>query len=395
VNFAEPMDAPGQPYTVTIRAGAAARSGRRLIADLTWMFTARAPRVVYLAPAISPTEAAAPPSNLWLVDPAAPGDAAQLTRGTISPADDYRPSPDGSQIAYSKPMGRGTSDIFVLNMATGAERRVVNCAPVQARCINPEWAADGVRLAYERAELDPALAAEDRDKARAWLVNLRDLGTAPLLTNTLYLGGGPKWSPDMRQIAVHDRNLGGIAVYDLLTGEQKRLPTEENAVDAYQFAPDGVRFVYLKLTFFGSMFSSELELADLQDPAAGVRKLSGADRAVVEDKQPVWWPGRAGVITFTRRYLDGSGARNAQIYTVDTASGTLGPLLQDPDAARYFHGAVSWSPAGDKLLMQRLPVADFGAADDLAGAPGIWVYDPASGALTQIADNGYFPRWLP
>lgn len=371
---------PGTLYTVTLRAGIASNTGRRLISDITWTFRAAAPKIAYLAPALASDAAA--PVNIWIADPAKPLEPIQLTRSGNGVGDDFRPSPDGRYIAYTQPGERGTSDIFVIEVATRQARRITNCPPVQARCLSPDWSPDGARLVYERIELDPALDASERDKPRAWIVNLRDLSTAPLLGSSIYLGSVPKWSPDGGRIAVYDPNLSAIAIYNLTTGDQQVIPTLEGASGEFAFEPGGSRFVYPKLTILPQRFSSELELVDLDNPTSGIKALSGEAKSVVEDKLPAWRPG-SDELTFTRRYLDASGPLDAQIYTVDLTTGEIRPLVVDE---RYFHGAISWDAPGNWLLMQRRPPD---------GPPGIWVYEAGTGKIWQVAENGYFPRWLP
>ncbi|RMF52801.1 MAG: hypothetical protein D6749_03980, partial [Chloroflexota bacterium] len=262
-------------------------------------------------------------------------------------------------------------------------RQLTNCTPVLARCTAPDWSPDGTRLIYERTELDPAFEWYDRDVPRAWLLNWRDLATAPLLNDSSRLGGTPKWSPDGAQIAAYDRNIGAIAIYELSTGARKLIATLDDVGD-YAFHPQDGRFVYAQLIQVAGRFTSVLEMVDLRDPSSGIRQISGEGSAV-EDRQPLWKPDGKRLI-FTRRVLDGSGIPSAQIYAFDPETEAITPLLQD---ANYFHGAISLDPSGRYLLMQRV------AINTARPVPSIWILELASGRLWQIAENGFLPRWLP
>jgi Tol biopolymer transport system component len=371
---------PEVTYTLSLDSGARSQSGRLLLTPFKHAFTPRPPRVIYLAPAFSADSAQA--TNLWLVAPEQPFIARQLTRSSLN-IEAFQPSPDGNWIAYAQPREGGTSELYVLDVASGESQRVTNCVAVQAHCTAPDWSPDGTRLIYERTELNPALDPFDRDVPRAWLLNLRDLATAPLLRDTTRLGGTPKWSPDGLRIAAYDRNLSAIAIYELSTGARKLIETLDDVGD-YAFHPHDGRFVYAQLIQVAGRFSSALEMVNLDDPSSGIRRISGEGSAV-EDRQPRWTPDGSRLI-FTRRVLDGSGVPSAQLYQLDLERETVAPILQDEN---YFHGAISLDPSGRYLLMQRV------AVHTAQPVPSIWILELASGKLWQIAENGFLPRWLP
>jgi hypothetical protein len=67
------------------------------------------------------------------------------------------------------------------------------------------------------------------------------------------------------------------------------------------------------------------------------------------------------------------------------------PLVVDP---AYYHGFFTWDPAGRQLVIQRFPQA--ASQERAAGIrPEIWVFEVESGALIQVADNAFHPRWVP
>lgn len=372
----------GVSYTVTLSAGAQAQQGRQLKETVRWTFSPAPPRIVYLAPASFGPDSEAP--NLWLMDVRETDQPRQLTRTTLG-VTDYQPSPDGSRIVYVLTGTRGTSELYVLQIQSGTVQPITNCGAVEARCLAPRWSPDGSRIVYERRELNTDLPEADRDVPRAWIVNLRDLSTAPLLANPLLLGAAPEWSPDGTKIAVFDLNQGEIVLYDLVTTAVQNIPTQEGESGMYTFGPDSKHFVFPELLIFPGRFTTTLSMVDVTDPKRGVIKLSGADTPPVEDAQPAWHPDGTRLV-FTRRWLDGSGALNAQVYEYALETSTTRLLV---DAPEYIHGALSWSPAGDKLVMQRF------SPTEAAGVPSIWVLDAATGQVSKIAEDAYLPRWLP
>lgn len=373
----------GVTYTVTLGAGATAAGGRRLVEPLRFSFEVAPPQIAYLAPAV-PDGGADTPPNLWVADPAHPEATRQITFSTAG-VEDFRPAPDGEHIAYTIPGPRGTADLYMLNLASGDSRRLTNCAAVEARCHSPEWSPDGTRIVYARIELSRDLPVTDRDVPRAWIVHLRDLSTAPLLSDPLALGAAPRWSPDGTHIALFDRSLGSIAVYDLTTGARLLIPTLEGESGDFAFDPSGERFAYPQLVMMPGRFTSRLELVYLNDPARGIVALTDADGPPTEDKLPAWHPDGER-LAVTRRYMDGSGPPSAQVYLLDPVAATAEPLVID---AEYFHGAIAWDPSGERLLMQRLPVAS------PQPVPGVWVLEVATGRVVEIARNGYLPAWIP
>lgn len=366
-----------QTYTITLRAGATSVQGRPLVADVRWTFRVASPRVVYLAPAVR--DQSPKPPNLWIVDPGAPFVATQLTFGAYGLID-FAPSPDGTHIAYAQKNASGSADLFVLTVEGNTVQQITNCP--NALCQSPDWSPDGSRIAYERIELNRDLPQADKGAARAWIVNLKDLSTAPLFRESQLLGHTPRWSPDGKQIAVYDQNLHAIAIYDLTTGDRKQIPSlvGENGV----FDPAGVWFAYPQLAQTQQGFFTRLGLANLANPQTGVRNVGERDDPV-SDGQPAWTPDGKR-LAITRRYLDTRTTRGPQVYLIDLQTNAVQPLVVDPN---YIHGAIAWNSAGDQLLMQRY------SETESEPQTGIWVYEMQTKALRQIATNGYLPQWLP
>jgi Tol biopolymer transport system component len=368
---------PDVPYTVTVRAGAESVTGRRLNEDFTLTFTANAPRVVYLAPA---TQDAAP-SNLFVIDPAT-GEIIQLTDSPYGVDFDYSVSQDGTRIAFAQEEADTTMNIYVVNVESLAVQKITEC--LDARCLQPYWSPDGSRIVYAREELNSDIAGLQPGVARPWIVNLRDLSTAPMFRESVLLGKYPRWSPDGLQIAMYDRNQAGIVVYNINDGTSVLIPTLEGETGSYAFDPRGERLIYPEFVQMPSRFTASMKLADLSG-GRGIIDLN-PNNEPIEDYSPSWHPDGSR-IALARRYLDGSNnSANPQVYIVDPDTGDVeSPLLDDS----YDHGAVSWSPQGDALLFQRYPYMDVDAV------PSLWIYDLDDDTLVQIVEDAYRPRWLP
>lgn len=332
---------------------------------------ASAPRVVFLGPADAFAR------NLYM---------ARLDTGAITPLtaepegiEDFAPGPGGEQIAFTRNNDDGSADLWLLDVARGTVRRLTHC--VRARCTAPAWHPDGTQIAYQRQEFSVS-SPEATYATRVWVV---DIVTAQsrLLADPQQPGSDPLWSPDGRRIAVYDAAAGGIRVHDLQTGDDVLLFSEPGETGA--FAPDGARLVYPFLVrgALGQEFYTHLALADL---IAGTQvALSGNQDAPVEDSYASWSPDGARLVV-ARRYLDERFTPGKQVYLLDVATGTVTPLVMD---AACTHASPQWDPSGRWIVYQRF------ALDTPEAQPEVWVLDTQTGQARLLAQNMFFPAWLP
>lgn len=333
---------------------------------------ARALRTVFLSPAD------AYPRNVYLAD-LETGAATPLTDAAHG-VEDFAPSPDGTQIAYTQNNDDGTADIWVVEVTSGRARPLTRC--VRALCMAPAWHPDGTRIAYQRQEFSAAPGDAAR-ATRAWVVDVSTAQSALLFPDAQLLGADPVWSPDGRRVAVYDARAGGIRVHDLLDGSVVVLTSEPGETGL--FAPDGERLVYPVLVrgALGQEFYAHLMLADL--PAGTQVSLSGEPDAPVDDGFAAWSPDGARLVV-ARRYLDERYTAGKQLYTLDVATGDAAPLLVD---AAYTHAAPQWDATGRYVLYQRFALAEADAR------PEVWVLDTDTGEARMLAQNAFFPAWLP
>ena len=107
-------------------------------------------------------------------------------------------SPDGTRIAITTEMGTGENRLYLMN-ADGSDLELLTEGVLIAHALgspNLAWSPDGTRMAYT--------TSEGRDQMQVW--NRASDGSIPVLVfesppDTIWLAGGPVWSPDGRQIA--------------------------------------------------------------------------------------------------------------------------------------------------------------------------------------------------
>jgi len=363
----------GQTYTVTVERGArASRRSGVLQKTLSWTFTARLPRVVYLAPSDEMDR------NLYRAD-LQTGEAVPLTASTEG-IEDFAVSPNGSEIAFSQNNPFGTSNLWVLSVADQTLRQVTNC--VAARCYSPAWKPDGTQLAYQRDDFNTGVGI-GVSASRAWIVDLASLQTQLLFADAQMLGATPSWSPTGQRIAVFDTAASGIRVYDYASGSNVMIESLVGVVG--HWSPDGKKLIYPEITrgSLGSEFYTTLEITDFETMTRV--PLGDPGGIPVDDGDGVWSPDGQWLLV-TRRYLDNRYTPGKQLYLLDPEMGEAQPLVVD---AAYYHAGAHWDPSGERIIFQRYPLQQAGAR------PGVWMVDLATGELRQVAENAMLPQWLP
>lgn len=363
----------GATYTLTLADGARSSNGRAVKTGQTWRLQIREPAIAYLYPALPGRSNEV--SNLFMVRPLAKPVA--LTHSTAQDVQDFAPSPDGSRIAFTQNDARGKSDLYLVTVADQSVQRLTNC--IDAYCRAPSWNPDGRRLVYERAD-----SSRPEADSRAWIVDSLTLKTEPLFIEQNRLARFPRWSADGRLITLYDKELTGIAVVDVATGKSSLIQTLED--DPGQFSDDSSQLAYNQLITTPNGMLRGLEIAEVGGATRTIRTLKPTDGALVDDTSVAWHPDGRHLAVMRRYMNDDRTTEKYQVYEIDRVTGESRPLLVAPD---YAHGYLSWSADGLQLLMQRFP---WTRPDAL---PGIWIFDTRSGTVTQVAENGYLPRWLP
>lgn len=333
--------------------------------------------------------------NIWVADAANPAEAQQVTF-TQYGVYDYAVSADGRYIAYSeRDFESGLAEIKVLDLNTGMQRQLTNCIMEDSDCITPAWRPDGRMIAYQRISLNTGLDVGISPN-RIWLLDLSSdpAATFPLFEDPQVLGYSPVWSADGSRLAFYDSAGQGILIYDFAAtaaaGGEVRLafiPTGYGTVGA--FAPDSTRMIFPEMLLGGpTSVHTYLQVANLDTTRFEV--LTSPDENA-DDQYAAWHPDGQR-IAILRRYLDTRFTRGWQIYLLDTAAGSLVPLVY---SETYNHSYFSWSPDGRYLLMQRFPILTPDGQINPEGRTEIWTYDMETRELRQVADDAYIPRWVP
>jgi Tol biopolymer transport system component len=372
---------PGTSYTVILDKGATSEDGRLMLADYRFGFEVRRPRVAYLYPATDS------PYNIWIADPGDPSSAKQIT---FSPSGifDFSVSPDGSKIAFSeRNTSTGTSDIKLLDLETESVQQITNCA--DASCTTPVWRPDGQLIGYERMDLNSDLSQQvGVSPKRIWLIDLSTTppGTRPLFSDSQILGYGLQWSTDGNRITVFDSGGSGILFHQFNPESTIVIPSRYGSAGA--LSPDGTRVVYPEVVLSNAEARSYLQLVDLKTQE--IKPMTSPDDPI-DDDTAAWSPD-GKTLAVGRRYLDDRYTRGKQLYLMNPSDGSVEELLVDP---KYNMGTFVWDPNGMQLLLQRFPDPVAMGDPENPGKPEVWTIDVATKTLVKVADDAFFPRWVP
>lgn len=368
---------PGGAYIVQLAPGFASEDGRQVLSEYRFGFTVRRPRVAYLGPATDIP-------NLYVVDPSNP-DAVQQVTNSPSGVWDPSVSPDGTQIAFAeKNSTTGTSDLKVINLETGEIRQLTNCA--DADCTAPVWRPDGQVIGYQRVDFNSNLPNVPISPTRIWLLDLNSGATRPMFSDSQVLGFGLIWSADGNRASLYDYSTPGILVHDFPTNETSIIPSQYGSPGI--LSPDGTRLIYPEVILSDTQTRSYLRLVDLNNQTD---EPIGNPDDPIDDDNAAWSPDGMK-LAIARRYLDERYTRGRQLYLLDMATGEIEELLFDD---KYMLGFFSWDPNGSSLLLQRFPDPVALNDPENRGIPELWVLDITTKALTKVADNAMFGRWLP
>ncbi len=326
-----------------------------------------APQIVYLAPADVYAR------NLFLVELGG-GDARQLTDAADG-IEDFAVSPDGQQIAYSLNNADGTTDIWLLDLASDTARALTHC--VRAVCTDPAWKPDGTQILYQRREF----ATPERD-SWVWVVDVNTVQTHLLFDDPQVRAADPTWSPDGRRVAVYDPGVQVVRVHNLDSDTDTIIDSTAGVSGA--FSPDGSKLVFPVLVrgAIGQEFYTHLDMVDLVGQGGGL--VTGERDAPIDDAFAAWSPDGTR-LALARRYLDSRYTAGRQIYLLDLTSGDVTPLVVDP---AYNHAGLHWDSDGRRIVFQRFSLGESGAL------PEVWVYELATGDLIRVADNAALPAWV-
>ena len=157
----------------------------------------------------------------------------QTSDGTMSFAPRF--SPDGRTVIYSLTIGANT-DIFALDIAGGAERRLTNTPAIETA---PSFSPDGSRIVFE----------SDRSGTQQLYVMSASGGEAQRISFGEGRYGTPVWSPRGDLIAFTKQNNGRFHIGVMRTdGSEERLLTASFLDEGPTWAPNGRVIMFTRET---------------------------------------------------------------------------------------------------------------------------------------------------
>jgi Tol biopolymer transport system component len=189
-------------------------------------------------------------------------DGSGLERLTNDPSFDDQAvlSPDGSRLAFVSTRGRGTADVWILDLKS---RRLRNLTGGAGSNFRPRWSPDGrwIALSSDRNTVVRRRSPrnfEQVQEASIYVIQA-DGGGLRRLTPAGLFAGSPTWSADGKQVAFYEMTVdqafdarfgdfvptpvSQIASVDVITGARKELTTGPGLKVEPQFVHDEVAYL--------------------------------------------------------------------------------------------------------------------------------------------------------
>jgi TolB protein len=257
----------------------------------------------------------------------------------------------------------GSDDILVMN-ADGSGRENLTTGPDEDT--DPAWSPDGRRLAFVRADAQPAV----------YLVRADGSGLRRLTA-----GSSPAWSPDGQRIVFSRRVGRGVDLYVIRADGRglRRLTRTAATEDEPEWSPDGRLIACVRVGKAGSA-----NIYVMRPDGSGFRRVT---LGPVEDLNPTWSPD-SRQLAFVRED-ESLGVSRVFVTALDgkRQRPLVSELQLDPTAT--FESGPSWSPDGKRIIFVR------GARlySDLyvASADGKFLRRLTDNAVDQVTDRQ--PSW--
>ena len=336
-------------------------------------------------------------------------------------------SPDGGTLAYVAEVD-GYRQLFLRTMESGNERRISR-DPTDH--IQPQWSADGQRLAYvkassSRTKLEPSdLNGWYSSGGNIWTLDVEAGSDETRLIDDAF---NPAYSPDGQQIAYDTRLAGAHRIWLAeANGRNPRQLTSDSSEAVVhttpRWSPDGFRVAFRRI----DNLKSDIVVADVQTG----RTTRVTDDNVL-DMDPVWSPdgdyiyftsSRGGGLNLWRLRVNRSGQALGQPEQLTTGAGDdvapavapggrrlafavrginsdLWQLPLNPNTGEATgqpqpivrttraESRAAWSPDGSSIAFN----------SDRLGEMNIWIRsrrDSAERQLTRGGGGDYQPNWAP
>lgn len=357
---------PDTIYTATLDGQLLSQRGRPLLETSSWEFMTRQPHVVYIAFDENEYE------QLYTLDPneGTPRALTAEPQGVF----DYTLSPDSQILAYSAWNDQRGRDLWAIDLTTQERYTLLECP--EAACNGVAWHPDGQRLVYERrAMLIPGAAP---GPPRLWWLNVGSGQTVPMFDDNQVLGYGATWASNGNWLSFVAPSSQGVQAYNITDGQSVLIPSRTGAIPVWN--PAGDTLILSDIRAGDEGFAAHLFRAN---PTAGELTPISGEGSRVEDSSPAWSPDGQR-LAFARKIA--GTAMGKQICIMHPDGSEIRFLTDEPD---IHHGLPAWSPDGRYLLFQRFSLKDLG------GSPSIWLMEMETETMTELANQGSQPNWLP
>ncbi len=270
-------------------------------------------------------------SDLWVLDPAAPGTARPVTTHGMVGFDTFSWAPDGQAIVYAAPQADGAEmDVYRLEIDTGEVMTLT--ADWKGWDSSPAWSPDGTQIAFVSDKGEDGKSLDD-----IWVMGPDGSGQTNLTDNgEAWEDVRPAWSPDGTRLAFFRWSLvaegdaaggpAGLWVMNADGSDQRLLHAYQGFMfaDAPVWSPDG------RLIAFPMVEGGEFNVWVI--PAEGGEAIQVSDLA--GDETWISWSPDSTTLTFMNETETGVAQ-----YVAAADGSHSGPLLPDEVTG---HGM--WSP---------------------------------------------------
>jgi dipeptidyl aminopeptidase/acylaminoacyl peptidase len=273
-------------------------------------------------------------------------------------------SPDGQRLAHGEAEGtvdtayRGAalviSDLDAAGNASESMRIDVGGAFPPPCAV---WSADGRRVAFGVPLTSPRNPVQSATGSAVWVASVSD-GHVDVLPDLL--ATDLEWSPDGSTLAiasgqanlVHGESLrdGTLLLYDADSADMRTL-VGPSGVDSLTWSPDGSRIAYQRGSSDGGGMDQELWVARVD--GSGEDRLTRRGFGAIRGVGPVWSPAGDRIV-YQRMKGAGTESHDVVLMTLDDGREVVLPDLRVPGdpgvSGPWRPSGVIWSPDGSELL---------------------------------------------
>lgn len=368
---------PNTEYQVTLNPGLLGQKGGRLSTAQQWRFRTGGIQIAYSAMDDTGKE------QLFLAP--APVDATAVV--TTTPVQltqlnttlwEFAVAPDSSRIVYSALKEDGTGDLWSISPGEQTPTLILACP--NAVCTSVAWTTDGRTLAFSRRNATQ-FATPVLSPPRLWLLDVASGESFPAFVDDQKLAFEPRWSADSQWLSYVSPDLGGVGVYNLQTNAEQFFASTTGEAGIWH--PQRHELLISVAEPVSDTYVTHLMLVD---PVAQTQvNLSGADK-LVEDGSAAWSPDGEWIAFRRKEFAGPTATPGKQLWLMRKDGSDARALTAE---AAYDFGAPLWSPDGRYLLFHKLPLR----GPDIT--MGVWVMEPASGQMWEVAKPGQRPQWFP